>query len=136
MKRFGAVCMVAAIVGALALANGCGGGGTKPLEGAKPVVILGVDGMDPGLLQEFVRKGVMPNFEQFMQEGSFSPLGTSTPPQSPISAASAMNWRMMAPRVAPMALRTPISRVRSEIDIVMVLMIESVPTTSAMSATV
>jgi predicted AlkP superfamily phosphohydrolase/phosphomutase len=88
MKRFALSLAVVIVLGALVFSSGCGGGGTKPLEGAKPVVILGVDGMDPGLLQQFIRKGVMPNFENFIKEGSFSPLGTSTPPQSPVAWSS------------------------------------------------
>lgn len=49
------------------------------------VVVLGIDGMDPVLLQQFVSEGRMPNFERLMKEGSFSPLGTSIPPQSPVA---------------------------------------------------
>lgn len=49
------------------------------------VVILGIDGMDPDLLQQYVDKGVMPHFKQLMEEGSFSKLGTSIPPQSPVA---------------------------------------------------
>jgi predicted AlkP superfamily phosphohydrolase/phosphomutase len=49
------------------------------------VVILGIDGMDPALLQKFVSEGRMPQFERLMKEGSFSPLGTSIPPQSPVA---------------------------------------------------
>ena len=49
------------------------------------VIVLGIDGMDPNLLQQFVDKGVMPNFQKLMNEGSFSPLGTSMPPQSPVA---------------------------------------------------
>jgi len=49
------------------------------------VVVLGIDGMDPGLLEKFVAQGDMPNFERLMKEGSFSKLGTSIPPQSPVA---------------------------------------------------
>ena len=49
------------------------------------VVVLGIDGMDPVLLQQFVSEGRMPNFERLMKEGSFSSLGTSIPPQSPVA---------------------------------------------------
>ena len=49
------------------------------------VVILGIDGMDPVLLQKFVNKGRMPTFQKLMAEGSFSPLRTSIPPQSPVA---------------------------------------------------
>jgi predicted AlkP superfamily phosphohydrolase/phosphomutase len=49
------------------------------------VVVLGVDGMDPRLLEAFVAKGRMPNFERLMESGSYSPLQTSIPPQSPVA---------------------------------------------------
>jgi predicted AlkP superfamily phosphohydrolase/phosphomutase len=52
---------------------------------ARSVVILGIDGLDPILLERFVRKGRMPAFQRLMEEGSFSPLGTSIPPQSPVA---------------------------------------------------
>jgi len=51
----------------------------------KSVVILGIDGMDPILLQRFVEKGRMPVFQKLMEEGSFSLLQTSIPPQSPVA---------------------------------------------------
>jgi predicted AlkP superfamily phosphohydrolase/phosphomutase len=56
-----------------------------PAEEYPPVVVVGIDGMDPILLQQFVDKGVMPNFEKLIATGSFSPLGTSIPPQSPVA---------------------------------------------------
>ena len=49
------------------------------------VVVLGVDGMDPDLLQKFMDAGKMPNFKKLIAEGSFSPLQTSIPPQSPVA---------------------------------------------------
>jgi len=59
---------------------------TAPAADETPtVVILGIDGMDPDLLRTFVDRGLMPNFERFIAEGSFSPLGTSIPPQSPVA---------------------------------------------------
>ncbi|HXS09304.1 MAG TPA: alkaline phosphatase family protein, partial [Candidatus Krumholzibacteria bacterium] len=52
---------------------------------APDVVVLGIDGMDPDLLQKFVAEGRLPNFERLMKEGTFSKLGTSIPPQSPVA---------------------------------------------------
>jgi predicted AlkP superfamily phosphohydrolase/phosphomutase len=49
------------------------------------LIILGIDGMDPQLLQQFVREGKMPNFAKLMQQGSFRQLTTSIPPQSPVA---------------------------------------------------
>jgi predicted AlkP superfamily phosphohydrolase/phosphomutase len=69
---------------AMSCVAGCTGKSTR-LAGARSVVILGIDGMDPQLLTEFVDKGLMPNFQRLMEEGSFSPLQTSKPPQSPVA---------------------------------------------------
>jgi predicted AlkP superfamily phosphohydrolase/phosphomutase len=52
---------------------------------AKKVLILGIDGMDPRLLEKFVGAGVMPNFKRLIAEGDFKPLRTSMPPQSPVA---------------------------------------------------
>ncbi len=50
------------------------------------------------------------------------------PPINPIVADSAMNWRMILPSEAPMALRIPISRVLSDTDIVIVFITDKPPT--------
>lgn len=54
---------------------------------AKPpkVLVLGFDGMDPILLQQFMDEGVMPNFVQLAQRGGVSRLATTNPPQSPVA---------------------------------------------------
>ena len=51
----------------------------------KSVIVLGMDGMDPALLQRFLREGRMPNARRLMETGAFSPLQTSDPPQSPVA---------------------------------------------------
>jgi len=56
-----------------------------PAQDVPAVVILGIDGMDPLLLQSFIDKGLMPNFARLIENGSFTPLGTSIPPQSPVA---------------------------------------------------
>ncbi|HXV13296.1 MAG TPA: alkaline phosphatase family protein [Candidatus Krumholzibacteria bacterium] len=49
------------------------------------VVVIGIDGMDPGLLAKFIAEGRMPNFARLAAEGSFDSLETSIPPQSPVA---------------------------------------------------
>ena len=49
------------------------------------VFVLGVDGMDPVILQRLMREGTMPEFARLAAEGSYQSLGTSTPPQSPVA---------------------------------------------------
>lgn len=54
-------------------------------QGGKKLIILGIDGMDPQLLKQFMREGKMPNFSKLAAQGSFRPLTTSIPPQSPVA---------------------------------------------------
>jgi predicted AlkP superfamily phosphohydrolase/phosphomutase len=49
------------------------------------LIILGIDGMDPLLLQQFIATGRMPHFGALAARGSFLPLQTSIPPQSPVA---------------------------------------------------
>jgi len=49
------------------------------------MIVLGVDGMDPNLLQELLDKGELPNLKALIERGGFTPLGTSNPPQSPVA---------------------------------------------------
>jgi predicted AlkP superfamily phosphohydrolase/phosphomutase len=55
-----------------------------PAAGHK-LIILGIDGMDPQLLRQFMHEGKMPNFTKLADTGSFSELTTSIPPQSPVA---------------------------------------------------
>ena len=51
----------------------------------KKVIVLGFDGMDYDLTRALMEQGRMPNFTRLAREGSFSPLGTAVPPQSPVA---------------------------------------------------
>ncbi len=52
---------------------------------AEGVFVMGVDGMDPVILERLLARGEMPNFARLRDEGTLQPLGTSTPPQSPVA---------------------------------------------------
>lgn len=49
------------------------------------VIVLGIDGMDPRFLRQFMNEGRMPHFEKLAQTGSFSELQTTMPPLSPVA---------------------------------------------------
>lgn len=49
------------------------------------MVVLGIDGLDPDLLQQFIDEGILPNFAALAQPGHFARLGTTIPPQSPVA---------------------------------------------------
>jgi len=54
----------------------------------RKVIIIGVDGLDPHLLQGLFSKGRCPNMREMAEAGSFRRLATSNPPQSPVAWAS------------------------------------------------
>ena len=51
----------------------------------KRVIVLGIDGMSPELLSEYVARGRMPHFARLMKDGDFKRLRSSNPPQSPVA---------------------------------------------------
>src|SRR5579863_7504531 len=79
------VWVVAAVVFA-GLATGCRRTTTRPVT--TQVVVLGFDGADPNLLAKWAKEGKLPNLARLAQSGTFEPLGTTNPPESPVSWAS------------------------------------------------
>lgn len=49
------------------------------------LIVLGVDGMDPKLMRQYMDQGKLPNLAALAARGSYVPLATSTPPQSPVA---------------------------------------------------
>jgi len=60
------------------------GGGPKNAR-VKRVVILGLDGLDPYLTENFIAEEKMPNFAKLAGEGCFHKLGTTAPSVSPVA---------------------------------------------------
>lgn len=52
---------------------------------ATRVIVLGLDGMDPGLLTRYLREGRMPNFQKLAEKGVFRALDTANPSISPVA---------------------------------------------------
>lgn len=59
----------------------CGGDGKK-------VIVLGLDGLDPGIIQALIDTGRAPNFKKLQEMGSFRRLGTTMPALSPVAWSS------------------------------------------------
>lgn len=57
---------------------------------AERVVILGLDGLDPGLTETFMAEGKLPHFARLKKAGTFTPLATSYPSISPAAWSSFM----------------------------------------------
>jgi len=52
------------------------------------VVVLGFDGADPNLASKWMAEGKLPHLAQLAKQGTFKPLGTTNPPESPVAWAS------------------------------------------------
>ena len=72
-----------ALLAAAIAAGSCGRKSFAPC--GKKLVVIGIDGMDPKLLRQFIAEHAMPNFQKLAEEGTFVELGTSEPPQSPVA---------------------------------------------------
>ena len=59
----------------------------------REVFVLGIDGMDPVILQRLIDAGDMPNFKSLAEQGTFQSLGTANPPQSPVAWSSFVTGR-------------------------------------------
>lgn len=54
----------------------------------KKVIILGLDGQDPELTEQFMEEGILPNFVKLKAQGSFKELGTTLLAESPVAWSS------------------------------------------------
>lgn len=54
----------------------------------KRVIILGLDGLDHQLTEQFMAEGKLPNFQKLRNEGRFAPLATTFPSISPVAWSS------------------------------------------------
>jgi predicted AlkP superfamily phosphohydrolase/phosphomutase len=59
-----------------------------PAKFTQKLVILGFDGMDPDLVQQWIDKGHLPNFARLARGGGVFPLATTHSPESPTAWAS------------------------------------------------
>jgi len=65
-----------------------------PAVAGPKVLVIGFDGMDPLLLEEFRSTGAMPHFNKFLADGGhLSKFGTSVPPQSPVAWSNFITGR-------------------------------------------
>lgn len=56
-----------------------------PASLVRSVIMLGIDGMDPGLVGKYMEAGLLPNIARLAKAGCFKPIRTTNPPQSPVA---------------------------------------------------
>jgi predicted AlkP superfamily phosphohydrolase/phosphomutase len=80
---------LSAFITLLLISAGCGDGGVPSHAGdggtEKKMIIIGFDGMDPKIVSRLMAEGKLPNFRELSESGSYMPLQTSVPPQSPVA---------------------------------------------------
>lgn len=54
----------------------------------KRVVILGLDGLEPTMTEQFLKEGLLPNLAKLREQGSYLRLGSTWPPISPVAWSS------------------------------------------------
>jgi predicted AlkP superfamily phosphohydrolase/phosphomutase len=54
----------------------------------KRAIVLGFDGVDAGLCETYLSQGQLPHLQKLREQGTFLPLGTTNPAQSPVAWAA------------------------------------------------
>src|SRR5207237_7862997 len=54
------------------------------------VVVVGLDGLDPGRVTRLMNAGRLPNFQRLADSGTFLPLATTLPPIAPVAWSTFM----------------------------------------------
>jgi predicted AlkP superfamily phosphohydrolase/phosphomutase len=83
MKRRDFIKSTAATLSAAPFMNFAQG---KPL--AKKMLVLGFDGMDPGIVNRLMGQGQLPNMKRLGEQGTFTMMRSTIPPQSPVAWGS------------------------------------------------
>ena len=64
----------------------------------KKLIFLGLDGLDPGLAERYMKEGKLPNLSRLREQGGFNRLRTTFPALSPVA------WSTFATGVIPPAM--------------------------------
>lgn len=70
-------------------------------SGTGRVIVLGFDGADGRTVAEMMDKGELPNLAKLREQGTFAPLGTTDPAESPVAWASLNSGRNPAETAIP-----------------------------------
>ncbi len=73
----------AALLGLPSVLASCGGGSAS--AGGKRVLVLGMDGLDPLIVERLMQQGKLRHFSALRERGDFRRLASSVPPLSPVA---------------------------------------------------
>ena len=84
-KRFikAIIILVIIIIGVLFILKG-----ENKITKKGKILLIGIDGMDYKVTEKLIEDGKLPNFKKLAKTGSFKPLQTSYPPESPVAWTS------------------------------------------------
>ncbi|MBN1336500.1 MAG: alkaline phosphatase family protein [Deltaproteobacteria bacterium] len=74
--------------GAAGLAAPLAACGRRSGAAGRKAIVLGIDGLDPGIVRTLVAQGRLPNFKKLTERGALLPLTTTMPALSPVAWAS------------------------------------------------
>ena len=63
---------------------------TRVKNHVQRVIVVGLDGLDPKLSDQYMKEGKLPHFQRLKELGTFTPLSTSYPSISPVAWSSFM----------------------------------------------
>jgi len=84
LKRAG----IAAAALSLPMAGVFGGCARRRLPLSRKTLVLGMDGIEPKIVEHMMRAGRLPNFRRLAEMGSFNRITSSIPPHSPVAWAN------------------------------------------------
>ncbi len=73
------------LIPAACFLSACSPGNSAGSKVQKKVIVLGIDAMDPVILEGLVHEGKMPNFQRLARSGGYRRVRTSIPPESPVA---------------------------------------------------
>lgn len=84
-------CAAAALAAGIGIAPAFAVRKGRASSAGKKVIVIGFDGMDPGLARQLMNAGRLPNLDRLRRQNGYRVLGTSIPPQSPVAWANFIN---------------------------------------------
>lgn len=82
-QAFGVHALILLAAASLVITTACATAPPRDNAHGKRVIVLGIDGMDPGFVEQHWAD--LPNLNRLHQKGTFDRLATTTPPQSPVA---------------------------------------------------